>query len=313
MIKRPMKAPGEGVTLDDLKAMQYPIACSAKLDGIRAIITPSGVLSNTLKPLGNLYMQSCLNDPALIGLDGELIVGLPYADPNDPDDDVFNRTTGAIRRSSGEPDFKFYVFDRFINKEDNYDSRWVSQAFPEITNPHVLFLTQRICYSIEEALEYERELIITGYEGMMARTLTAPYKEGRVTMNEGYILKRKPLEQDEATIIGAYEQMQNLNEKVTNELGRGQRSSHKENKVGKDTLGGFTMSSPKWKEPFNCGTIIGGTDEWRKQIWEQYKADPQSVLGQLGTYVYQGYGSIDKPRQPRMKAEFRSPDDMTSY
>lgn len=309
MLARPMKAPGEGVSLDDLKAMQYPIACSAKLDGIRAIITPSGVLSNTLKPLGNLYMQSCLKDPSLVGLDGELIVGLPYADPNDQNDDVFNRTTGAIRRSDGEPDFKFYAFDNFTNKSDSYDARWLYQVLPEIINPHVLFLTQRICYSFEEALEYERELILTGYEGMMARTLTAPYKEGRVTINEGYIFKRKPLEQDEAVVVGVYEQMQNLNEKVTNELGRGQRSSHKENKVGKGTLGGVTLLSPRWKETFNCGTIIGGTDEWRQRMWD----NQDLILGQTMTYIYQGYGSIDKPRQPRAKAEFRLADDMTKY
>jgi hypothetical protein len=68
MIKKPMKAPGEGVSLEILKAMPYPIACSAKLDGIRALVMPSGVMSATLKPLGNLYMQKCLNDPMLLGL-----------------------------------------------------------------------------------------------------------------------------------------------------------------------------------------------------------------------------------------------------
>lgn len=312
MIKRPMKAPGEGVSLDDLKAMQYPIACSAKLDGIRAIITPSGVLSNTLKPLGNLYMQSCLNDPSLIGLDGELIVGLPYADLNDPDDDVFNRTTGAIRRSSEEPDFKFYAFDNFNFPKERYNTRWLFHLYNNAkmcVNPHVIHLEQRICNTFEEALAYEKELILQGYEGMMARTLIAPYKEGRVTMKEGYILKRKPLEQDEATVVGVYEQMLNLNEKVINELGRGQRSSHKENKIGKGTLGGVTLSSPRWKETFNCGTIIGGTDEWRQRMWN----DQSLILGQTMTYIYQGYGSIDKPRQPRAKAEFRLADDMTKY
>jgi DNA ligase-1 len=302
-----MKSPSEGISLNELKAVTYPIACSAKLDGIRAIITPSGVLSNTLKPLGNLYMQECLNDPSLIGLDGELIVGLPYKE--NEDDDVFNRTTGAIRRSAEKPDFKFYVFDSFIDTELSYDTRWISQTFPEIVNPHVLFLTQRICYSFEEALEYERELILTGYEGMMVRSLTAPYKEGRVTLREGYILKRKPLEQDEAIVVGVYEQLQNLNEKVTNELGRGQRSSHKENKVGKGTLGGVTLSSPRWKETFNCGTIIGGTDEWRQRMWD----NQHLIMGQTMTYIYQGYGSIDKPRQPRAKAEFRLPEDITKY
>ena len=310
MIKRPMKSPSEGISLDELKAMPYPIVCSAKLDGIRAIVTPSGVLSNTLKPLGNLYMQECLNDPSLIGLDGELIVGLPYKE--NEDDDVFNRTTGAIRRSAEKPDFKFYVFDDFTNTSLTYAQRWTNRTAMGcmyLANPFVERLHQQICHTFEEAIAYERELILAGYEGMMVRSLTAPYKEGRVTLREGYILKRKPLEQDEAIVVGVYEQLQNLNEKVTNELGRGQRSSHKENKVGKGTLGGVTLSSPRWKETFNCGTIIGGTDEWRQRMWD----NQHLIMGQTMTYIYQGYGSIDKPRQPRAKAEFRLPEDITKY
>jgi hypothetical protein len=37
------------------------------------------------------------------------------------------------------------------------------------------------------------------------------------------------------------------------------------------------------------------------------------IMGQTMTYIYQGYGSIDKPRQPRAKAEFRLPEDITKY
>ena len=313
MLKKPMKAPGEGVSLDVLKAMNYPIACSAKLDGIRAVITPAGVMSATLKPLGNIYMQACLDDPTLLGLDGELIVGLPHKDPNVPDDDVFNRTTGNIRRSSGQPDFKFYVFDDFTNKNLSYGDRWVNtihgyrMRFKH--NPWVKVITQMICFNFAQAIAYEEELILQGYEGMMARELDAPYKEGRVTLNQGYVLKRKPVEQDEAVVVDIYEQMKNNNEKTKDALGHGVRTSHKENKVGKATLGGITLKSPLWKETFNCGTIIGGTQEWRQRMWD----NPELIMGKTMTYIYQGYGSIDKPRQPRAKAEFRSADDITSF
>ena len=312
MLTRPMKAPTEGVSIEILKAMPYPIACSAKLDGIRGCKTPAGVMSSSLKPLGNLFMQKCLQDPILNGLDGELIVGLPHRDLNDPDDDVFNRTSGAIRRSSGEPDFKFYVFDDFTNPHYSYSDRWINRTYataPFIKHPYITLLPQKICRSFDEAMAYEEELIAQGYEGMMPRSLTAPYKMGRVTINEGFILKRKPLEQDEAVVVGLFEQQENQNEKVTNELGRSARSSHQENKVGKGTLGGVVLKSPRWKETFNCGTIIGGTDAWRQQIWN----NPHLILGQTMTYIYQGYGSIDKPRQPRAKSEFRIKDDMTHY
>lgn len=313
MLKRPMKAPGDGVSLDQLKRMRYPIACSAKLDGIRGCVTQNGVVSAALKRLGNQYMQYHLDDNKLLGLDGELIVGSPFSEFEG--DDVFNRTTGAIRRKDGSPDFKFYVFDDFTEKDISYNRRWISRMGSELhfTNPYVVVLEQRICNNWREAIAYEEELIMMGYEGMMPRTLHSHYKEGRVTLKEGHIYKRKPLEQDEAIIIDCYEQMENLNEKTINLLGTSSRSSHKEFKVGKNTLGGFTLKSNRWEKTFNCGTVIGGTKEWRKEIWERFKNDPDSVLGNTVTYVYQGYGSIDKPRQPRCKAEFRSTDDMTLF
>lgn len=308
MIRKPMKAPTEGVSVETLKNMTYPIACSAKLDGIRGVKTPQGVMSASLKPLGNKFMQKCLDDPALNGLDGELVVGLPHKDLSLPDDDVFNRTTGAIRRSTGEPDFKFYVFDLFLIPEMSYAHRWIERPWA-FNNPRVVILEQRICQTWQEALAYEEELMAKGYEGMMARTLHHPYKEGRVTMNQGHIFKRKPLGQDEAVVVGVYEQLENQNEKTTNELGDSVRSSHKGNKVGKGTLGGVTLKSPLWEETFNCGTIIGGTHEWRQKMWD----NQDLIMGQTMTYVYQAYGSIDKPRQPRAKAEFRMAVDMTKH
>ena len=312
MIRKPMKAPGEGVSIEILKSMTYPIACSAKLDGIRALATGNGVLSATLKPLGNIYMQKCLNDPALLGLDGELVCGLPHNDPDVPGDDVFNRTSGNIRRSSGEPDFKFYVFDDYTYKDESYQKRWID-IYEDMdrsnANRHVVFLDQLICRNLNEALNYEEHLIMMGYEGMMARSLSAPYKEGRVTINQGHIFKRKPINQDEAVVVAVYEQMKNNNEKTKDALGNGVRSSHKDNKAGKGTLGGVTLRSSLWEETFNCGTIIGGTKEWRQEMWD----DQSKIIGKTMTYLYQGYGSIDKPRQPRAKSGFRDPGDMTEF
>ena len=305
MIRKPMKAPSNGATLEELKGMQYPIACSAKLDGIRGVVTPAGVLSNSLKPLGNLFVQRELSHPGLIGLDGELIVGTPHKDLLLPDDDVFNRTTGAIRRKDGEPDFRFYVFDDFTNPSLTYHDRWIKRGHIGHMHPRIVFLEQRICLTWQEALAYEEELLEKGYEGMMPRILSGHYKQGRATVKEGLILKRKPLAQDEAVVVGLFEQMQNNNEKATNELGNSFRSAHQENKTGKRTLGGVVLKSPRWKETFNCGTIIGGTDKWRQEMWN----NPERILGQTMTYVYQEYGSIDKPRQPRAKAEFRLKED----
>ena len=260
-------------------------------------------------------MQVKLKDSSLLGLDGELVCGLPHNDLSLLDDDVFNRTSGNIRRSSGEPDFKFYVFDNFIHKTATYKDRWLSKMYNSpIRHPYVILLDQFIAKNVAEALSYEQKCLDQGYEGMMVRDMSGRYKEGRCTVKEQIIIKRKPLAQSEGKIIGVFEQMKNNNEKGVNELGNSFRTSHKDNKEGKGTLGGFMLSDPIWGgETFNCGTIIGGTDEWRKKIWELYKKTPDKVLGQIMTYVYQEVGSIDKPRQPRGKAEFRMSKDMTNF
>lgn len=305
MIKKPMKAPSVSASLEELKSLQYPVACSPKLDGIRGITTGSEILSNSLKPIGNKFVQTILSQTKFANLDGELVVGLPYNDVNDPEDDVFNRTSGNVRRAAGEPDFKFYVFDCFTDTSKSYKERWLDRQDKYKTlSSHIVVLEQKICTTYTEALEYESELLAQGYEGMMVRTLSAPYKEGRATMKEGYIIKRKPLAQREAKIVEVFEQKENLNDKFTNELGNSARSSHQENKIPKDTLGGFVLQDELFGE-FRCGTFKGGTKEWRKATWEAYKKNPTSVLGKIVTYTYQDVGSIDKPRQPRAKAEFR--------
>ena len=315
MIRKPMKAPGEGVDVDTLASLfagNRSVACSAKLDGIRALHLPEGVMSASLKRLGNEYMQTCLADATLIGLDGELVVGLPHTDLNDPEDDVYNRTSGAIRRKAKEPDFKYYVFDCFRNTGHTYLDRWINgrmKAQHLQDHPFIVVLEQRICTSVEEALEFEAELIQQGYEGMMARSLEAGYKQGRATLNQGLIYKRKPLEQDEGVIIEVFEQMENQNEKFKNELGNSTRSSHQENKVGKNTLGGFVLQSKKWDTTFRIGTFSGGTVEWRQKMWNMR----EQLIGQICTFTYQAYGSINAPRIPVGKAELRDPADMTDY
>lgn len=309
MIKRPLKAPGEPITDFQLKDLDYPVYGSPKLDGIRALCTGTQVLSATLKPIGNQYIQSCLNHRWYEGLDGELVVGVPYCE--NEEDDVFNRTTGAVRRRDGKPDFKFYVFDDFTNPNDSYQKRWIDQVAsdPEMGElPYIEVLEQRLLNSSEEVLAYEAECVAQGYEGIMIRSPKTKYKEGRCTLKEESIFKRKPIEDDEATIISCYEQLENQNEQVTTELGTSKRSAHKENKVPKGTLGGFRMKSLKYGWEFNCGTIVGGTIEWRKYVWEHQ----DEFIGQIAKYKFQKYGSLDAPRQPRMKG-LRDKSDMTDF
>jgi DNA ligase-1 len=311
-IKRPQKAPSTSITgeqLRDTKIINYPVVGSPKIDGIRAICTGEIVLSNTLKPIGNKHIQACLSNPDYADLDGELVVGKPYIE--NEEDDVFNRTTGAVRRADGKPDFKFYVFDDFGYPNLNYQERWLDVK-DSIELPFVVVVEQRLLYSAEEVEAFEEEMVNLGYEGAMIRSPLKKYKEGRCTLLEGNIFKRAPFADDEAVVLSCYEQQENTNEKKTNELGLTTRSSHQENKIGKDTLGGFVCKSMKFKESFHIGTIKGGKKEWRKKIWEQWKLDPDSIRGLIMKYKYKDIGTIDLPRQPIGKG-FRDPSDITNY
>ena len=299
MIKRPMKAPGEPITDEQLQQIKYPVYGSAKLDGFRATVWDK-VYTSSMKLLPNLYVQNCLSNGDYNGLDGELIVGR-YNDPN-----AFNNTTGPLRRRDGEPDFTFYVFDDFTHPTFTYATRWLMAN--DFSLPRVVILEQRKLNSPQEVIDFEIECLTRGFEGAMIRSPDAPYKEGRATFREQYIFKRKPTEDAEGIVIDFEEQMENCNEATTNEMGLTRRASNKENLKPKGTLGKFILKSDKWSETFGCGTGKGLTNELRQEIWN----NKWKYLGKVVTFKYQPYGSIDKPRLPIYKG-FRAPEDITKY
>ena len=88
----------------DLDNLDYTdLLLSPKLDGIRAIVIDGVVLSRSLKPIPNLYIQSLFKH--LEFYDGELIVGSPTAP------DVYRTSNSGCMSVNGMPDVTFYVFD----------------------------------------------------------------------------------------------------------------------------------------------------------------------------------------------------------
>src|ERR1019366_8796365 len=117
----------------------------------------------------------------------------------------------------------------------------------------------------------------------MVRSLEGPYKMGRSTEREGYLLKIKRFEDGEAEVIGFEERMHNGNESTTNALGRTERSSHQENLIGRGDLGALIVvgvnGTYKGVE-FKIGT--GFNDAERGVIW-QYRA---AHIGRITKYKY---------------------------
>ena len=270
---------------------------SPKLDGIRCTIQNGQAYSRSLKLIRNKHIQSELSDAVLEGLDGELIVGSPTAP------DVYRTTTSAVMRESGEPDFTFWVFDNIQNITKNYRQRLTKlRAQAKVwSSKTVLSMGVNLPVEILEAVDldgmddlwvYENACLDAGFEGIILRDGSGRYKYGRATAKEGELIKVKRFSDSEAMILGMEEQMKNNNEKKVNELGRGQRSSHKENKVPKGTLGALVCKDKTTGIQFNIGT--GFTDQVRDQLWK-YKA---GLIGQVVKYKYFDIGVKDAPRHP---------------
>lgn len=281
----------------DLKHLIFPVLVTPKLDGIRTVCMDGKALSRTLKPIPNLSIQRWFKNNAdlLEGMDGELIVGNPTAN------DVYRVTNSAVMSEDGEPQFTLYVFDYVHNGDLPFYARHdvITARFKDATgtwegNGVARVLTHRSVRSIEELNDYEKSVLDAGYEGVMLRHPSAPYKQGRSSTREGYLLKLKRFCDAEAEIIGFEERMHNANEATRDERGYTKRSSHQENQVGTESLGAFVVRGIGEFEgvEFKIGT---GLDESNRLAYWVCKDD---LLGKRLKYKFFDVGVKDAPRHP---------------
>lgn len=292
-------------TLEHVSKVQFPVIASPKLDGIRSLVIQGQLQTRSLKLVPNLHCQKLFGSRQLEGLDGELIVGPPTAK------DVYNQTTSGVMSRDGEPDARFWVFDyAAVKYPDGYEKfskrlERVDDLVRRSKNKAVMKLPQITILNEDELDAFEVQCLGQGYEGVMLRDPNGLYKFGRSTVREGGLLKLKRFEDSEAYIIGAVEQLQNLNEAKVNALGYKERSSHKANKVGKGVLGAFKVRDLKTGVEFEIGT--GFNDAQRRDFWANSLGG--QLVGEVVKYKYQPVGVKDKPRFP-VFIGFRDPRDM---
>lgn len=272
-----------GKVLPDLSNVKFPVYVSLKLDGIRCIIQDGIAVSRTLKPIPNLYIQQCLKGLP-DGLDGELIVG----NPNHPD--VFNITQSGVMSETGMPDFKFYVFD-FAESLYTFGDRNALTRMYAAKYDWIIWLEQWLIEDKENLLKFEEWAVTNGYEGIMLRDPNGPYKEGRSTDKQGWLLKMKRFHDSEAVIVGFEELLINNNEQVTDELGYSKRSKEKNGLVNGNTLGSFICQLDNGIR-FSCGSGI--TDNMRDLIWN----NKVIYLNKKIKFKYQNWTAEKKPRMP---------------
>lgn len=270
---------------------------SKKLDGIRAIIIGGVVVSRKLLPIPNMYVQEAFgNRPELEGYDGELICGPANAD------NVYSRTYSAVMAVHGVSDVIFHAFDHITHPTEEYHLRQNRLA----EHRWVVKVPQHPVLNEQGVLNIEQMYLDQGFEGVMLRAFHGPnsfYKYGRSTAKAGTLLKLKRFTDAEATIIGFEEQMFNGNITSRDALGHTKRSSHAENKVGKDTLGALVCRDIESGAIFNIGT--GFDDETKQHIWDER----ETLLDDIVKYKSFRIGVKDAPRFP-VYLGMRSPLDM---
>lgn len=266
----------------DLNKLRFPLLASPKLDGIRAIVRQGIVYSRSNKPIPNRHVQAKFSH--LEYFDGELIVGEPTSAM------VYRNTVSVVMSDDKVAhDVSFHVFDYIDKLEEPYFRR--NPVLGMHFNGDVIPLAQTLIHDLPELIAHEMKCLALGYEGLILRDPDAPYKMGRSTMNEGYLLKLKRFKDAEAVVIGFQERMRNENEATVSELGRTKRSSHRAGKTGRGDLGALLCRTGEGVE-FAIGT--GFSDSERAEIW----ANQSEYLARSAKFKFFPVGVKEAPRHP---------------
>jgi DNA ligase-1 len=275
--------------------LPFPVLATPKLDGIRCLKLGGKALTRSFKPISNRFAREWIEANLPDGVDGELMLR----------DGTFSETTSAIGRRDGQPDFVFHIFDYVT---DSIATPYVERmnhlaALPD--SPHLIKVLPVMMRNSADLATYEEECITAGYEGVMVRTTHSPYKCGRSTEREAWLLKIKRFEDAEAVVLEPYEGMTNQNAAELDALGRTKRSLAQAGMIGRGELGGFIVRHLSTGVEFRLGYnhVVGGID--RVTLW----MDRDSLIGKVVKFSHQPSGAKDAPRFPKFIG-FREAWDM---
>ena len=291
-ITKPMLAAKCG----DPAALPFPMLATPKLDGIRCLKVGGKALTRSFKPISNRFVREWIEANLPDGVGGELVLR----------GGTFSETTSAIGARDGEPDFVFHVFDMVVEGlSQPYAHRMANLGYWKITSDHVVKVLPVEIRNLAELEAFEEQCLAAGYEGVMVRTPDSPYKCGRSTEREAYLLKIKRFEDAEAVVLDTYEGMSNQNEAGVDAFGRTKRGMAQAGMVGRGELGGFVVRHALSGVEFRLGYnhVAGGVD--RATLWHRR----ETLVGRLVKFKHQPSGAKDAPRFPKFVG-FREAWDM---
>lgn len=291
----------------------FPLIVSPKIDGVRCTTVEIGdgqnqctPLTRNLNPIRNRHIYRLIGMNCPPGLDGELIKGYDLPGPE------FYETNSSICRGDGEPEFSFHIFDYVPCW---VDSRWhngIMTRYEDRLKQLKDLQLPKFCKIVEHTLVNTQEeffhwygiYLDLGFEGLCARAPHSPYKFGRSTFKEHWLLKLKATEDEIGVVVGTEELMHNANELVPDSLVK-RRTLHQEGMVPMNRLGALIV---KWNEQeFRVGTGFGAAD--RDNLW----AIREKLVGRKVKFQYQKFGTKDKPRCPAFICFMDAADHLSDH
>lgn len=290
----------------DLTKLKFPLMGFPKLDGVRGLHIVGSMTGRSLKPHGNKYATLKFSNPKFEGFDGEFTFG------DIRGESLCRDTTSVMSRIEGEPDVAWNLFDYL--HPDVIDKTYVERYLRLVAYMDSLQDLEDECVAVipvtwlkttEEVEAFYQKCLDEGYEGCILRDPNGLHKAGRATVKVGAYLRMKPQSDKEAKVIRLVEAMENQNEAKTNELGRTERSSHKENLVGKGMVGMLVC----WDDVYGEIDVGAGKMTHEERIF--YWNNSALLVDKFIKYRSMDVGIKDKPRFARY-ISIRAESDMSN-
>lgn len=282
---RPMLA--RTVTDADLRKLSFPLLASPKYDGIRALVRGGRLLSRRLLDVPSRVARDLFARRSLEGVDGELVLGAPVS-PG-----CYHRTESAVMSASGQGagSLVLYAFDLFDDPRP-YGQRLEALRRRVDGGLRVRVVPTHVLRGPEDLAAYEQVMQARGWEGVMLRDPVSAYKNGRSTLREAALLRRKWTEQAEGVLVGINEAEENRNPATVSALGYTKRSSSKSGRVPKGIAGSLLVRTEEW------GDVLVGPGALTAAERAELLRDPDRRLGTGLTFRFQRVGTRDRPRIP---------------
>lgn len=293
MIK-PMLANNKEYDLERDILTRYPITdflVSPKLDGVRCLLGKNFHHSRSGKSFPSVHvhrmldsLQHFLPDDAI--LDGEIIL----CDKKTGRAAGFHDTQSVVMSCDKEFDTDNYMV-WFMAFDCIRHNNFYAPAHERVSNLNTLsdnvgFLVVNsvVVQSKAQLDQYLEGWLAEDNEGAMLRHRLSPYKQGRATLREAYLLKYVVYRRITCVIVDMKEAMENIDTSC----------KKKENLFGKGTLGSLVVKCPGEFGDATFGVGTGFNASLAQFMWDC----KHLMIGKHIEVSYKPHGTKDVPRQP---------------